>query len=144
MQDIPTGFAPFVINSNFINFIGPLHCRVVDAVEVFGMRIEKQHCNALDIAHGGLLATFADVVISRSVALARGAGPNVVTISLTTDFIGAVRLGEWIEGRASVGKIGASMGFSSCEVRTGAGIVLRASGVLKLLTLREPSANPAN
>lgn len=138
MQAIPPGFVPFVINSDFVNFVGPLyHCRRDDA-EVFGMRIERQHCNALEIAHGGLLATFADVLISRSVAVARGRTNGVVTVSLTTDFIAGVPLGSWLEGRATVDRVGSSMGFASCELRVDGGVAVRASGILKLLSIPFP------
>jgi len=133
MQAVPPGYELFESRNGFIDLIGPLYCRRVDGAELFGMRVEPRHCNTLHIAHGGLLATFADVVVSRAAAVARNESCYAVTVSLNTDFIAGAPLDSWIEGRASVGKAGNSIAFVSCEVFAGETLCLRASGVMKYL-----------
>jgi acyl-coenzyme A thioesterase 13 len=132
MSAVPSGFEIFEIPSAFIHLIGPLYRRIENNAEILGLRVEDRHCNYLQIAHGGLLATFADIVVSRAASVAKGGPPpHAVTVSLNVDFIGAAPSGCWLEGRASVGKVGKSLGFASCEVRNGDDLVLRASGVMK-------------
>lgn len=130
---VPPGFEPFDTHNGFIDLIGPLYCRVTDEGEVFGMRVEPRHCNSLLIAHGGLLTTFADVVVSRAAAIAKSPPSYAVTVSLNTDFIAGAAQGAWIEGRASVGRIGGSLAFASCDVCADGVLLLRASGVMKYL-----------
>lgn len=133
---IPPGFEVFENYNGFIQYVGPLYWRRDDAGEVFGMYIEARHCNTLDIAHGGLLATIADVVITRSVVAAEGVPPHAVTVNLNVDYIGGAKLGSWLEGRASVGKSGGSVAFASCELTVGTALVVRASGVMKYIKPR--------
>lgn len=134
MQAVPQGFEPFDSHNGFIDLIGPIYRRRLDDIESFGMRIEPRHCNTLHIAHGGLLATFADVVVSRAAAMARGELAYAVTVSLNTDFIAGAPLGAWLEGRANVGRAGSGIAFVSCDVFADQTLVLRASGVMKYLS----------
>ncbi len=140
MSAVPEGFERFDIRSPFIDLIGPLYRRKdteqTQGCEVFGLRIEPRHCNYLKIAHGGLLATFADIVVSRAASEAKGTPPFAVTVSLNVDFLGTANEGQWIEGRASIGRIGGSLAFVSCEVRTEDTLVVRASGVMKFVNPR--------
>lgn len=140
MLAIPRGFEPLDTHNNFLDLIGPFYCRRMDDEEIFGIRVESRHCNSLNIAHGGLLATFADVVVSRAAVIAKSAPSYAVTVSLNTDFIAAAPLGAWLEGRANVGRIGGSLAFVSCEVIAEGVLLLRASGVLKFLP-RQQSAS---
>jgi len=63
-----------------------------------GFRIAPRHLNAGGVLHGGMVMTFADIVLAQAVS--RVIGPPFVTIRLTTDFIGIAVEGDWVEGTA--------------------------------------------
>lgn len=132
MSTVPPHYEPLDMKNGFIDLIGPFYKKRTDEGEIIGMRVEARHCNTLHIAHGGLLATFADVVVSRTAALATNPPSFAVTVSLNTDFIAAAPKGAWLEGRAHIGKIGRSLAFVSCDVSADGVLLLRASGVMKL------------
>ncbi|MCE2919623.1 MAG: hypothetical protein LW837_06725, partial [Roseomonas sp.] len=58
---IPEGFVPRPAGGPFLEPIGPIMIRRDHGPLAFGLRIEKRHCNSKDMAHGGMLATFADL-----------------------------------------------------------------------------------
>lgn len=133
MQAVPAGFVPFSLDFGFLRAIGPLYCRMENGVEVLGLRVEDRHCNSVSIAHGGLLAALADILVTRSVSITRSPPAPALTLSLNTDFIGAAPLGAWLEGRATVKKATGSIVFATCEVRADEAIVFQASAAMKML-----------
>lgn len=80
--------------------IGPLYMRMdPHKGPVFGFRIEPRHCNAIGICHGGMIASFTDIFLPTQIrfnpAFDDGYTP---TISLTLDYLGPGRVGQWVEG----------------------------------------------
>lgn len=136
MRAVPSGFEPFNLDFGFLRTIGPLYCRIENGMEVLGFFVEERHCNSVKVAHGGLLAAFADILVTRSVSITRSPPAPALTLSLNTDFIGAAPLGAWLEGRAAVKKATGSIVFASCEVWAGESIVFQASAAMKLLARR--------
>jgi len=142
MQALPPGYEPFDSRNGFVDLIGPLYCLRDGDQEVFGLRVEPRHCNTLNIAHGGLLTTFADVVVSRAASVAKTPPSYAVTVSLNTDFMAGAPLGSWLEGRAQVGRIGGSLAFVSCDIFADTVLALRASGVIKFLPRARSKHSP--
>lgn len=136
MQAVPAGFVPFGLDFGFLRAIGPMYVRLENGLEVLGLRVEERHCNSVRIAHGGLLAAFADILVTRAVSVTRDPPSPALTISLNTDFIGAAPLGCWLEGRATVKKATGSIVFATCEVRADETLVFQASGAMKMLVKR--------
>lgn len=132
-MDIPAGYTRYDSQNNFVEYIGPLYWRDGTEGPQFGFRVESRHCNMLDIAHGGLLSAFADIVITRMVAECTEVPRRALTLSLTTDFIGAARRGAWVESQVCVSKHSGSIGFASCEVFADGVLVLHASAVMKYI-----------
>ncbi len=95
----PHGYEPIVSNSAFGWHVGPLFERPHQggAVER-GFRVDDCHINAGGICHGGMMMTFADILLSAAVM--RVIAPPFVTVRLTTDFIGPARHDQWVSGRA--------------------------------------------
>lgn len=130
MPDTPPGFAPFERSSPFLDAVGPLHVREAeDGDLVFGLRIAAHHVNNRGTAHGGLLLTLADIALGYNVA--RRAGPQIslVTANLTADFAGAAHLGDWVEARVDVQKIGGRLAFANAYLAVGDSRIARASAV---------------
>jgi uncharacterized protein (TIGR00369 family) len=132
---VPSGFAPFhTVTGGFISLIGPVHVREVPgAPPVIGLRIAPQHLNLRGIPHGGLLATLADTALGHAINHARGGPLSIVTVSLSTDFLAAARLGDWVEAHVEIERLGQRMAFASCRLRAGERVLLRASGTFAVI-----------
>jgi uncharacterized protein (TIGR00369 family) len=101
-------------------------------VTEYGLLTEKKHLNSAGTVHGGFLVTLIDQIISIEAWEAANRKP-MATIQLDTHFVGAVRAGEWIVGRATVEQKTRSMVFLSAQFSSAQGIVARAQGIMKLL-----------
>ncbi|MFC4346990.1 PaaI family thioesterase [Kordiimonas lipolytica] len=96
----PEGFEPILSNSPFGWENGPIFEKADDSGRVRGFRVADRHINAGGACHGGMIMTFADILLATAVFDV--AEPPFVTVRLTTDFIGPAFKDEWLEGRAEV------------------------------------------
>src|SRR5689334_22732028 len=100
-MDIPAGFGPLRLNMGFLAAIGPLYGRWAEDRLVLGFRVEQRHCNPGQVAHGGMLATFADMLLP--IASRLQSKPDLgflPTVNLACDYLAPAPLGAWVEGRA--------------------------------------------
>ena len=123
---VPDGFTLFTRSSPFLELIGPFYSRIGERGPVFGLRIEDRHCNRRQTAHGGLLTTFADIVLGYSSG--HGGEVALTTATLGLSFLGSARVGDWVEGHADVLKIGKRAAFATCVLSVGGTRILHASG----------------
>ncbi|TWT04047.1 PaaI family thioesterase [Reyranella sp. CPCC 100927] len=131
MTAVPEGFRPFSYSSAFLDAVGPLYeGRAADGTLVLGLRIEERHCNRRGFAHGGLLMTLADLVLGYSLISVTGRRGGV-TVNLTTDFAGAVQVGQWVEARADVQKATGALAFANCYLTVEGKRIVRASAIFK-------------
>lgn len=136
-SSIPTGFQPVEFNSAYENRIGPIYARKQGKSLRLGLQMAKKHCNSLGIAHGGLLATLADIGLAWGVVLDRGDGMRATTISLNLDYVSSAQVGDWIEVHITPRKSHGSVGFADCEIKNGDKLLLLANGTFKFITLKE-------
>lgn len=127
---VPAGFEPLADAGDFIDLIGPVHARGEGAERVLGLTIEERHRNVAGKAHGGMLATLVDFALGRAVAAADSAG---VTASLTTDYLKAVEVGDWVEAHTEVEKAGQTLAFADCSLRVDGREVVRARAVFAVV-----------
>ncbi len=135
----PAGYAEVEKAGPFLALTGPLYVRREGKQFRVAMRLEEKHLNASGIAHGGMLAAFADSALGMSLCLATRRGPPMVTVSLTTDFLGAGLPGDWLEAAVEIAKVGGRLAFASCLVTAGERRVFRASGVFAVVRPRKRS-----
>jgi uncharacterized protein (TIGR00369 family) len=113
--------------------VGPIFIKPEeDGGILYGFRAEPRHCNAQDAVHGGMLAGFADIVLTGGTNYLARLSRFVVTISLTTDFLSPAKLGSWVQTRPEVLKVGRGTAFSQCLVTADGKPVLRCSGTFHL------------
>lgn len=130
---VPSGFVSFGHSHiGFATLIGPLYVRHANGVDTIGWRVREPHCNAYPMAHGGMTAAFADILTSYAVYSSLEPRGEVLTISLTTDFLNAAPLGAWVEGVGKVVTMGSSIAFSTCEIRADGKLIAHASGKFKI------------
>lgn len=59
---MPRGFSVLSRSSPFLDAVGPLYSHGVGEALVIGLLVESRHTNARGFAHGGMLATLADML----------------------------------------------------------------------------------
>ncbi len=122
-------FAPLENTGPFLENAGPLQKGADGAI---GLEIEHRHLNAAGSVHGGFLASVADHAMGRAVNEAlEDAG--AVTVSLTTDYLGPAKEGDWLEARTEVERMGGRLAFADCTLRAGGKEIVRARGVFAVI-----------
>lgn len=132
MQDSapPAGFQPHD-GAGFTAHIGPLFRRRDADGVVFGLRLAAHHMNLADVAHGGLLAAFADNCMGETVY--RSVKAPCTTITLTASFVAPGRVGDWVECSGAITRETASLVFISGRVWSADRTLLDAQGIWKIL-----------
>ena len=97
----------------------------------FGFVVEKKHLNFVEIVHGGMLATFADQAMGMTAQRATGSKPHA-TIELNIQFVGAIRLNEFVEAHCEVVRLTRAIVFMQCKIIVGTRTVATASGIWKI------------
>lgn len=127
--DPPAGFEPFEHGGPFIDHVGPVFARGVDERRVLGLRTDERHLNAGGSVQGGLLATFVDFALGRAIEANADDDEARVTVSLTTDFLGAAKPGDWIEAHTEVERLGGKLAFADCSLEVDGREIVRGRGV---------------
>lgn len=117
----------------FIELAGPLWTRREDGGWAYGLLCEAQHLNPAARVHGGALVTVLDHAIS-SVAWEACDRAPCVTLQLDTQFLGAVREGQFAEARALVSHRTGNLVFMRGSVQVDGQPVLMAQAILKVLS----------
>lgn len=130
---VPEGFRPARIRGEFIAFNGPLYGRRTGDGVQLGFRVEPRHTNPLGICHGGMLATFADMLVPCA-AMYRADRERrfLPTISLQIDYLGSAKLGSWVQGEAQILRTTRNLVFGQGLASADGEPCLRFSGVFKL------------
>ena len=127
--DIPAGFAPIFRTSPFLETIGPLYSAGAGAQLVIGMRVQAKHTNARGTLHGGVLASIADIALGYGLATSTCTPTSMVTASLSVDFAGSAKTGDWVETSLDIQKLGSRLAFANVYFSVGNERIARASGV---------------
>ena len=134
MSDVPEGFEPIFRSSPYLDLLGPVYSKHSDGGLRVGLRSEKKHCNARDSVHGGVFSSLADIALGYNAAFQSKEPVPMVTASLTIDYAGSAKLGDWIEIEVDVQKVGRNMAFANCYFFVGSKRIARASGVFNVIT----------
>ena len=140
---IPEGFKPRNFGDGFISANGPLYTRRGERGLVMGFRVEPRHCNPMKICHGGMMATFCDMLLPMSAHLQAKelAGRFLPTISLQVDYLAPSPLGSWVQGEGQVLRVTRSLVFMQGLVTADGQNVARVSGTFKLGPLFEDAVD---
>ena len=85
------------------------------------------------LVHGGVIAALADNAMGLSVAVALRSAPSApVTVSLSLDYIGMAKVGQWLDFTTVFVKTGGSLAFASLLVHADGQPVARASATFRL------------
>ena len=142
MSEIPDGFTPLAVRSQFPNLLGQFHEKRMPEGRVIGIRAEERHCNAGGVVHGGFLLALADFALSWG-SYDPGDTPPRMTLGINAEFAGVARNGDWLEARIDIQKSGSSLVFANCFIWVGAERVLRAGGVFRIVPAERNDFKPA-
>jgi uncharacterized protein (TIGR00369 family) len=97
----------------------------------FGFLVETKHLNFADIVHGGMLMTLADQAMGMTALRTTGNKPHA-TIELNIQFVGAVRLNEFVEAHCEIVRVTRAIIFMQCKLVVGTRVVANATGIWKI------------
>ncbi len=129
MSTIPEGFVALPRSSPLLDLIGPVYCRGLGLQLEVGLLIEPRHANGRGTLHGGVLATLADVGMGYAMAFSSDPPLPLITASMNLDYLGSVKIGEWLSVRLEHSKRGRQMAFATVVLEVGERTVARANGV---------------
>ena len=136
---VPDGFQPLRVGGDFVALNGPLYIRSVAQADGskqrhLGFRVEKRHTNPMGNCHGGMLATFADMLLPVCIHRQAKEVRNhfLPTINLQIDYLAPAPLGSWVQGEVQVLRVTRSMVFAQ-GLATADGVpAIRVSGIFKI------------
>ena len=128
----PPGFVAAGFSPGFLDRGGPYWLRASEAETIVGLRIDDGHLNYQDVAHGGVLTTLADVALSWCLYRSETPPLAVATATLTVNFLGAARLGQWLEAEARIDRIGRQLAYTSGTIRCGDQAIATMTGVFSV------------
>jgi uncharacterized protein (TIGR00369 family) len=130
---VPAGFELLAAGGDYIAVNGPLHMRMHDGVFQLGFRVEQRHTNPMGICHGGMMASFCDMLLPMAAHRHADVGFRFLpTISLQIDYLATVPLGAWVQGEGQVLRTTRSLVFAQGLVDADGKAVARVSGIFKI------------
>lgn len=132
----PPGFAEVTPISPFVSFVGPIYLRWDGGAQHATFRVEPRHRNVFGHAHGGMVMTFADILLGNAAKRVLGDRP-AVTLNLSTIFIRPSKVGDWVTGRAEARPAGPDLAYASGRIESGEGLALTVEGMFKAVGARD-------
>jgi uncharacterized protein (TIGR00369 family) len=119
-DEAPAGFAPFTRPSPLLEPWQPIFAREDGDRLVLGVHLREAHANSRGTAHGGLIAALADQAMGMSCGVKlRNEGiaiTNLWTTSLTIDYLGAAKIGQWLEFATVFSHVGRTLCHAEMDV----------------------------
>ena len=129
-------FEQISLKTGFMKHNGGVLFRNISETEYeFKSTINENHLNAAGITHGGYLSALVDAG-SGTAAHRTAQNSPCVTISLDLKFIGASKVGDEIIGNVKILKKTKTLIFLFCELKCDNKIITSASGVWKILKIK--------
>lgn len=128
------GFSTLFRSSPFLDRAGPFYSKGKGQSLSIGLRVLDHHLNARGLAHGGVLLTMADIALGYAMATSDSPPIGAVTSHLSADFAGSAKLGDWVESRVDIQKIGRTLAFANVYLLVDDTRIVRASGVFAVST----------
>ena len=129
-MEIPSGFERADFTPGFLDHGGPYYLGpAAEGVRVVGLIICPHHINYQEAAHGGVISTFADVALSHAVYDAERPRLAPSTVTLTVNYLGGAKLGDWLEARGTIDRLGGRTAYTSGGIWRGNEVLATMSGV---------------
>lgn len=131
-------YAPHTRRSPLTDPWEPLLAHTTPDAVYLALEIREAHCNARGFAHGGMISALADNAMGLSaVRLARQTQNSekisALTVSLSLDFIDTAKVGEFIEFKPLILKVGRTLAFVECRVLCGDRLIARGNASFRMV-----------
>ena len=133
LDNIPAGFERARFSSPFLDVAGPYFERRGEGCIIVATRINEGHINHIQVAHGGVLGTLADVALSYQVHRAEKPALPVATMNLNTNYLAAAKLDDWVEAHAVIDRISKRTAYCSGRIVCGDEVLMTMSAVFAML-----------
>lgn len=135
---MPDGYTRHTRRSPLTDPWEPLYARETGEAVHLAVEVREAHCNARGFAHGGFISALADNAMGLSVVRLARLQPgqeeaSAVTVTLALDYLDTARIGEWLEVRPTVLKLGRSLAFAECRVVCGERLIARGNASFKVI-----------
>jgi uncharacterized protein (TIGR00369 family) len=126
------GWEQIVNHTAFGDLVGPIWRKEENGQPRFAFIVAPKHLNRNGILHGGMLMTLADQAMAMTARVATG-GKRHATIELNIQFVGGVKLGEFVVAHPEVVRATRSVVFMRATMFVGTRTVVTTNGIWKIL-----------
>ena len=126
------GWEEVVNHTAFGELVGPIWRNDADGKSRFGFTVAPKHLNRSGNLHGGMLMTLADQAMAMLARQAVGSKRHA-TIELNIQFVGGVKLGEFVVACPEVVRATRSIVFMQAKMFVEDRLVVTTSGIWKIL-----------
>ena len=126
------------VEDGFIGLVGPIWSKRLPAGTRYGFLAEARHANLIGVVQGGMIMTFADRGLG--IMAWDAADRACVTVSFETQFVGAGRIGSFIELSGEVVRRTSGFVFMRGLVTSGDDVLATCQGGWKILSRRRKGA----
>ena len=119
--------------------LGPFFVKEIEGQDpVIGLMPRPEHSRT-PAGHvgGGILVNACDFamgfVLGKRLYSVQTDIVNVTTVNITADFISSPKVGEWLEAKVNVLKIGRRICFCECQLYAGDKLVMRSSATFTIV-----------
>ena len=135
--EIPDGFERHCPQSPLTAPWEPIYSKRTEDAVIIGLRLAEPHTNSRGLVHGGLITSLADNAMGLSCGAGlEGGGSRLLTVSLSIDFIGSAKVGQWLAVETDVIKLGSNLCFAQCFVTADGARIARANGTFSVVKKR--------
>lgn len=131
--EMPEGFGPLFRTSPLLETLGPFYGKGTGADLIIGLRVAEKHTNSRGTIHGGVLATLGDIALGYAMAFSSAPPRRALTASLSIDYVGSAKVGDWIEARVDKYKVGRTLAFANAYVTVDGAQIARVSAVFAVV-----------
>ena len=131
--DIPEGFIRNTRPSPVTDVWEPLYEKTTPDAVVLGLHLREAHTNRRGLIHGGVIAALADKAMGHSCGHKMGGTSSLVTVSLSLDYIGSAKVGQWLTVESDVIRIGKTLCFTQCLVKVAHEVIARGNASFRVV-----------
>ncbi|MBO6826114.1 MAG: PaaI family thioesterase [Sneathiella sp.] len=133
--EIPDGFTEAVGRGEFATRNGPFYEKEEGGQIIRAFRPDNRHLNGLGYVHGGMLMSFADSALARTVF--HGSRKRGVTLKMNSEFLMPARPGEWVEAHCELVRETRSLAFVRGELKVKNRAIFKADAIFHFLREKE-------
>jgi acyl-coenzyme A thioesterase PaaI-like protein len=130
--EVPKDFELADLGPGLPRIFGPVYRHARDPRLAF--LVCDHHLNPVNVCHGGILATFADMQIAVLKPGFGGGRGHYPTINLSVDYLAPAPLGCWVEAEVALIKKTGRLVFTQALLTVNGGVVARSTAIYRNVT----------